>query len=199
MESVRRIAILGPNVEISTSPAAAATAAGVGIVAGGGVFYLLSRAGASLGLAALGGAVLGGIGAFAVVARSRDWDVPSEDGGLVDTAPGKSEGSMLATYLSEHLTQDLTAYIAGVDDEEIVGRWISEETEPEPLPLGRLRTAYEATRYIVDRFDGETAQSWFSGMNPWLDDEAPGYVLRHSDDPETWESVIDAASDFSEY
>jgi hypothetical protein len=199
MGSVRRMAGLGPNVEISTSPAAAVTAAGVGIVAGGGAFYLLSRAGASLVLAALGGAVLGGIGAFAVVARSRDWDVPSEDSDLVDTAPGKSEGSMLAAYLSEHLTQDLTAYIAGVDDEELVGRWISGETEPEPLPLGRLRAAYEATRYIMNRYDGETAQSWFSGMNPWLDDEAPGYVLRHSDNPEIWESVVDAAGDFVEF
>ena len=46
---------------------------------------------------------------------------------------------------------------------------------------------------------GETAQSWFSGMNPWLDDEAPAYVLRHSNEADAWESVVEAAEEFVEF
>lgn len=111
---------------------------------------------------------------------------------------GRSEASLLAGYLGEHLGRDLTAYVSGVDDEDLVARWISGEVDPEPLVLGRLRAAGEAMRLVVTRYGRETARSWVSGMNPWLDDEAPGYVLRHSDDPETWDSVVAASKDFVE-
>jgi hypothetical protein len=113
-------------------------------------------------------------------------------------SPGETVGSVLAAFVAEHLGLDLAAYVTGVD-EKLVGRWIEGEVDPEPLPLGRLRAAYEATRLIVNLYDGETAQSWFSGMNPWLDDDAPGYVLRHGNEPESWEPVVEASQDFVEF
>jgi hypothetical protein len=202
MDSVaRRGAVLNPSVETSKSPGETVAAAGVGLLAGGGTYYLLSKAGVPSGLAALGGAALGWLGIFAVVARPRFWDdPPSEEtsSDLAETMPAGTEGSVLAAFVAEHLGLDLAAYVTGVD-EKLVGRWIQGEVEPEPLPLGRLRAAYEATRLIVNRYDGETAQSWFSGMNPWLDDDAPGYVLRHGDEPESWESVVEASQDFVEF
>ena len=109
-----------------------------------------------------------------------------------------AEGASLAGYLAEHLGLDLTSYVTGVDDEGLVSRWISGRTTPKPTTLGRLRAAAEATRLLVGCYGGETAQSWFAGMNPWLDDEAPGYVLRHGDRPETWQAVVAASKDFVE-
>jgi hypothetical protein len=108
------------------------------------------------------------------------------------------EGSRLAGYLAEHLGPDLTAYVSGVDNEDLVARWIAKEAAPEPLLLGRLRAVEAATRCLVSRYGDDTARTWFAGMNPWLDDEAPGYVLRHSSDQETWDSVVAASKDFAE-
>jgi hypothetical protein len=202
MESAKKVAILGPNVEISTSPIAAATAAGLGIVAGGGVFYLLSRAGASLGLAALGGAVLGGIGAFAVVARARYWeeDAPSEEEAaeVVEASPGAEDAAQIVCYLLKHLGDGVTAYLAGLEPEnkELVGLWASAEALPNAVELGRLRSTFYITRLILEVYDGETVQAWLFGMNQWLDDEAPAYVLRHGSQPEVWKPVEEAALAF---
>src|SRR5215210_6504936 len=66
--------------------------------------------------------------------------------------PGKAEGSILAAFVAEHLGLDLAAYTTGAD-EELFGRWISGELEPELPPLGRLQAAYDATRHIVNRYD----------------------------------------------
>lgn len=203
MESVKRVAILGPNTEISTSPVAAAAAAGVGIVAGGGAFYLLSRAGASLGLAALGGAVLGGIGAFAVVARHREVEEPFEDDpgreAMAVPASGPANAARIAAYLEEHLGREITGYVSGIEPEdiEIVGRWAAGDAEPEPLAFRRLETAYEAIRRILPFYDGRTAQSWFFGS--WMKGKAPAHVLRYGSDSGIWEQVVNAAEEFVEH
>jgi hypothetical protein len=107
--------------------------------------------------------------------------------------------SVCASYLIEHLGADLTAYLTGIDEEAQVQRWATGDLEPGPLPLGRLRSGYKAAHEIVRAYGGETARSWFSGMNPWLDDEAPAYVLRHSNEADTWESVVEAAEELVEF
>lgn len=148
--------------------------------------------------------MLGGVGAFAAVAYPKvvDDDAPeSGDSPAVTTDPGPeaSEPSAITAYLKEQLGADLTAYLAGVDEAELIEHWALGRREPSPLSLGRLRAGYQAARHIVRAYGGETAQSWFSGMNPWLEDEAPAYVLRHSDHDETWESVVGAAEEFVEF
>ncbi len=79
----------------------------------------------------------------------------------------------------------------------------SEAEEGEELPgqvlADRLFYGYQTVRPIVERYDGKTASAWLFGMNPWFGDEAPAYVLRHSDRIETWETVIHAAQDFAEF
>jgi hypothetical protein len=45
----------------------------------------------------------------------------------------------IATFLQDHLGQRITAYIAGVSDREMVGRWISGRHTPRPLATFRLR------------------------------------------------------------
>ncbi|MEA2560079.1 MAG: hypothetical protein QOH06_1583 [Acidobacteriota bacterium] len=64
--------------------------------------------------------------------------------------------------------------------------------------MQRLRSAHEATRCLVHIYDAQTARSWFMGMNPDFNDEAPARVLRYSQNPDTWEDVILAARAFAE-
>ncbi|MFY9825124.1 MAG: hypothetical protein WAM82_27345 [Thermoanaerobaculia bacterium] len=122
---------------------------------------------------------------------------------FVETKPSRQKeelgASAMASYLVEHLGADLMSYLTGVDEVTQVERWAEGKLAPEPLALGRLRAGYEAAHEIVRAFGDETAQSWFSGMNPSLDDEAPGYVLRHSDDVAAWESVVEAAEELVEF
>lgn len=90
-------------------------------------------------------------------------------------------------YLQAHLGPEATAYLSGPDAQAA-----------EDLEVSRLRTAYEAVRYVVEAYDDETAAAWFFGMNPALEDKAPAYVLRHGDSPEQWSSVLPAAMEFVE-
>lgn len=196
METVAKRIALGPNMEISTSPAAAATAAGVGALACG---YLLFRAGISLGLSALGG-VLGGFGAFAVVARPRRIeDSPDEDAADTVLVSGENDLARIVAYLEEHLGREVTGYVSGIEPEEldVIGLWASGRSKPELLAAKRLETAYEATRRIVRFYDGKTAQSWFFGS--WMHGKAPAHVLRYSANPKVWDQVSNAAQEFVEH
>ncbi|HEV7508423.1 MAG TPA: hypothetical protein VGS07_26310 [Thermoanaerobaculia bacterium] len=122
---------------------------------------------------------------------------------FVETKPSRPKeeigASAMASYLLEHLGADLTSYLTGVDEVTRVEQWAEGALVPEPLAFGRLRAGYEAAREIAYAFGDETAQSWFSGMNPSLDDEAPGYVLRHSSDATVWKSVVEAAEELVEF
>ncbi len=134
---------------------------------------------------------------------AEDWVlVISAAQAFVETVPFRQKeeigASAMASYLVEHLGADLTAYLTGVDEMAQVERWAESKLTPEPLALGRLRAGYEATSEIVRAFGDETAQLWFSGMNPSLADEAPGYILRHSNDVAAWESVVEAAEELVE-
>lgn len=104
----------------------------------------------------------------------------------------------MAGYLQRHLGQGVTAYLSGVKDAGTIGQWASGESRPVAPSDARLRFAYQAARRLVDAYDDETAQSWFVGMNPELDDEAPASVLRHGDGLEAWSSVVSAAREFVE-
>lgn len=109
------------------------------------------------------------------------------------TAP--SEGSLprVAEYLEAHLGGAVTAYLSGLADARAVTLCASNELAPGPLVRSRLLQAYEATRILVNAYDDETARSWFFGMNPHLDDEAPAYVLRHGNVPKDWQLIVPAA------
>jgi hypothetical protein len=174
---------------------------GLGALAVGALFGMLGKiVGWSPVLTALGGAMLGGVGIFTAVARRKILDsTEDEDLSLPNAQTGASELAFIAAYLRRYLGAEVTAYLSGSENVADVSRWVSGEAEPESLPAGRLRYGYETVRPIVDRYDGDTAKAWLFGTNPWLKDEAPAYVLRHSDRPEAWQKVVGAAQDFAEF
>jgi hypothetical protein len=109
-----------------------------------------------------------------------------------------SDLAQIADYVKQHLGFRTTAYLTGVDDAELVDRWVEGSVQPEPLPAERLRSAFEATRHLVEAYDAQTARSWFLGMNPTFDDVAPAQILREGRDSQAWEDVVLAAQEFAE-
>ncbi|MCW2985241.1 MAG: hypothetical protein JWR63_2811, partial [Conexibacter sp.] len=56
----------------------------------------------------------------------------------------------IATYLQGQLGQKLTAYVAGVTDPKMVGRWAAGKAAPRDEREMRLRDAFKATRMVVE-------------------------------------------------
>ena len=115
----------------------------------------------------------------------------------IELDAARSGISDVASYLQEHLGQRTTAYLSGLKDAKIVGRWAASKVQPRELSSFRLRAAYQAARLIIEAFGDQTARAWFFGTNSQLDDEAPAYVLRHSP-PEKASMVVRAARSLAE-
>jgi hypothetical protein len=101
-----------------------------------------------------------------------------------------------AKYLSEHLGQQLTAYVCGVKDLKTVGRWASGDVAPRAGALMRLRVAFFAAVVLVDAYGSETARSWFMGTNGVLGD-SPAWVLRHGQNLDDLRLVVPVAKEFA--
>jgi hypothetical protein len=101
-------------------------------------------------------------------------------------------------YLQAQLGSPTTAYLSGADDAGIVDRWAQGDVRPDKLHWNRLRSAYDATRLLVEAYDDQTARSWFLGMNPTLNDESPARALRNSRNSRIWDDVVLAAREFAE-
>ncbi len=112
-----------------------------------------------------------------------------------DLAPSLPE---VARYLQEHLGQKLTAFLSGVGDPKTVGRWAAGKVQPPFTREVRLRSAYDATRLIVDKIGGETARAWFLGTSSFLDYTAPAVVLHEAETPEECRHIVPAAISFLE-
>src|SRR4051794_5128807 len=103
----------------------------------------------------------------------------------------------IAAYLQAALGQKLTAYIAGVNDPKMVGRWAVGRAQPRAMADLRLREAYKATRLVAAAYDATTAKAWWVGTNTRLDDHSPAGVLRNAQDPEAARFVAPAARAFA--
>lgn len=103
----------------------------------------------------------------------------------------------IARYLQEQLGQKMVAYLSGVRDPKMVGRWARGKHHPRPDTLMRLRKAYEVTRLLVDAYDAETAKAWLMGSNSRLDDEAPAYLLRYAETLDDVRLVVPVARAFA--
>jgi hypothetical protein len=160
-------------------------AAGLGAAIGGAAGALLGKAaGAPVGASALMGAAVGALaGAVAADTHASEASEP--------------EVSRITSYLQDHLGRDVTAYLSGLDDPEMVTRWASGEASPDPLSSERLQTALVAARNLVDAYSDETAQAWFFGTNEWLGNQAPAYVLRYYP-RESWAPIVSASEEFAE-
>lgn len=115
----------------------------------------------------------------------------------VEEEAARLEIRVIARFLQETLGQQLTAYLSGLRDPKMVGRWAAGRVEPRELAKMRLRTAFQAARMIVEAYGEETARAWFVGSNTRLDDEAPAWVLRHADDPGDLRFVVPTARAFA--
>jgi hypothetical protein len=102
----------------------------------------------------------------------------------------------IAEYLQRTLGQRLAAYLAGVNDSRMVGRWIRGVHEPRGPATMRLRAAYQVTRLVADAYDAETAKAWLLGSNSRLDGDAPAYLIRHADSQEDLRMVVPTARTF---
>ena len=156
-------------------------AVAAGMAAGGIVGAVLGKAVGRTNGSAVAGAAIGAVAGGALLRPNPAFEVPE-----------------LVTYLQMNLGPRTTAYLSGVDDVGLVGRWGQGDVLPDDLPMQRLRSAYLATRCLVEAYDAQTARTWFMGMNPGFDDEAPARVLRDGRSPETWEDVVLAAREFAE-
>jgi hypothetical protein len=89
--------------------------------------------------------------------------------------------------------------LSGADNLDVVGLWAEGKSQPEELSVLRLRTAREATRYIVDAYGDIAARSWFLGTNALLDEAAPARVLRYGQRSDDLNLVVPAARAFVEH
>jgi hypothetical protein len=102
----------------------------------------------------------------------------------------------VARYLQEELGQKTVAYLAGIRDPKMVGRWAAAKNAPAEMTQLRLRAAYELTKTLVAAYDAETAKAWLFGSNSRLDDEAPAYVIRYANSWDDLRTVIKTARTF---
>lgn len=103
----------------------------------------------------------------------------------------------VADWLQAQLGQQLTAYLAGLRDAKVVGRWRSGRVQPRAAAELRLRAAYHAVRLVADAYDARTARAWLLGSNSRLDDEAPAWLIRQAETPGDLRFVVPAARAFS--
>ncbi len=103
----------------------------------------------------------------------------------------------LVSHLRDILGVKLVAYIGGVKSARQVSTWAEGAGEPGAADKERLRHAFHAASLLRERYDATTVQSWFRGINPTLNDEAPAQVLRTGDLTTGPRSVVAAAKAFA--
>ena len=72
----------------------------------------------------------------------------------------------IATYLQLQLGQKLTAYLAGVTDPKMVGRWAAGKARPRDEREMRLRDAFKATKMLVEAFGARPPRRGGSARTP---------------------------------
>jgi hypothetical protein len=90
----------------------------------------------------------------------------------------RTEISAIAATLQGLFGRELTALMAGIQSARTVGQWARGESEPHASNERRLRNAYRVALLLLAGGETErTVRSWFTGMNPLLDDRAPAQVV----------------------
>ncbi|MHB1090530.1 MAG: helix-turn-helix domain-containing protein [Ilumatobacteraceae bacterium] len=94
-------------------------------------------------------------------------------------------------FLVELLGSRLTAHLTDVDV-STVSRWKAGNSKPHPEAERRLRDAHQVARMLLTVDSDQVVRSWFIGMNPQLDDDAPLEVIAAGNT----KAVIGAARSF---
>jgi len=103
----------------------------------------------------------------------------------------------VVSELRKILGARLVAYIGGVKSTLSVSTWADGTGAPDEVDRERLRHAFHVAALLRERFDATTVQSWFKGMNPSLNGEAPALVLREGDPLKGARDVIAVAKAFA--
>lgn len=98
--------------------------------------------------------------------------------------------------LRELLGARLVAYLGGVKATRAVADWAEGRREPGELDRARLRIALQVADMLAAEYGRDTAQAWFIGMNPELDDHSPARALREGDPAEIGRELVGAARSF---
>ncbi|MGW6174352.1 hypothetical protein ACWF5H_12730 [Arthrobacter sp. NPDC055138] len=91
----------------------------------------------------------------------------------------------------------LVAYIGGAKSARPVSAWAEGKETPGEIERERLRHAFHAAALLRERYDAATVQSWFKGMNPALNGDAPAHVLRDADPLKDARGVTAVAKEFA--
>lgn len=102
----------------------------------------------------------------------------------------------VARELRELLGARLVAYLGGVRETRAVHQWADEDRQPSAEVQQRLRLALQVALPIAEADSKETAQAWFQGLNPQLDDRSPARMLRDGALDESGPAVLAAARAF---
>ncbi|MCI0549172.1 MAG: XRE family transcriptional regulator [Candidatus Rokubacteria bacterium] len=119
------------------------------------------------------------------------------DPAVVEREAAVTDIAKIAAFLQDALGQKVTAYLGGLRDAKVVGRWVRGQVDPRDTVKMRLRSGYQAARMIVAAYGTETAKAWFFGSNTRLDDEAPASILRRARTPDDLRGVVPAARAFA--
>lgn len=103
----------------------------------------------------------------------------------------------IVSGLREILGARLVAYLGHVTSTRPVGEWADGSRKPSAETIDRLRSAYFVAALLREREGAATVQSWFKGMNPQLDDQAPAMLLREQPLDTAGPAVLAAARSFA--
>jgi hypothetical protein len=107
--------------------------------------------------------------------------------------PAQLTSAEIVSGLREILGARLVAYIGHVSSTRFVGGWANGTKDPHAT----LRTAFAIATLLRTREGAATVQSWFQGMNPQLNDQAPARVLRDQPIKVVGPDVMSAARSFA--
>lgn len=80
--------------------------------------------------------------------------------------------------LNARLGPTLVSALAGSLGPQHARAWVAGSALPRPAAARRLRSAYYAWCTVSEAEGEAVARMWFTGANPWLDDESPVDALR---------------------
>lgn len=104
----------------------------------------------------------------------------------------------LIGFLDGVLGSEMTAYIAGVCDRDVVKEWrIGAEEPSSPLVRERLQVAFDAATALAPTLGEDGIGSWFFGANQFHDGNAPAWVIRHARSSDELVGVVSAARAFT--
>ena len=108
----------------------------------------------------------------------------------------RAELPEVVSELRDLLGASLTAYVGSVKETRAVNQWAAGERTPSAGVDQRLRLALQLALMISEADGPRVARSWFMGMNPVLDDDAPARLLREGELEAVGPQLVGAARAF---